>query len=69
MIENEPSCDKLPFINRIILKQYQIEMNVDGYEKISETDAMYNSRLMKAKLAQTRLYCTLEWVEAFMDWC
>ena len=44
-------------------------MNVDGYEKIPETDAMYNSRLMKAKLAQTGLYCTLEWVEAFMDWC
>jgi len=38
------------------LKQYQIEMNVDGYEKISETDAMNNYRLMKAKLDQPGLY-------------
>ena len=30
---------------------------------------MDNSRLMKAKLSQTGLHCTLEWVEAFMDWC
>ena len=30
---------------------------------------MDNPRLMKAKLSQTGLHCTLEWVEAFMDWC
>lgn len=30
---------------------------------------MDNPRLMKAKLSQTGLHCTLEWVEAFMEWC